>query len=186
MRLALLFAVMLLAAPLTPVAFAQADGNAAPSQRVVAPSSDSGWRPTPEQEGAIEKTTKEYFALKDGNRHEEAYGRLSARQKQFIPSGAYVRMGREFNAAAGEVQGRQLRAVTWYKDAPQAGPGLYVAVDYSSQYANLALHCGYLIWHEQPDNSFLLVREEVNLIDKATMARLKPEDVARARSQFGC
>jgi hypothetical protein len=91
-----------------------------------------------------------------------------------------------FNANAGKPQGRFLRKVTWYKDTPQAGPGLYVAVDYSSKFERLALHCGYVVWHEQPEGSFLQVREEMNVIDNATMAKIKPEQLESVRAQFRC
>ena len=92
----------------------------------------------------------------------------------------------DFNAKAGEVQARTIRAVTWYKDQPQSGPGLYIAVDYSSRFPNLALHCGYLVWQEQPDGSFLLIREESNIIDNAMMEKLKPEDVEKVRREYRC
>lgn len=63
---------------------------------------------------------------------------------------------------------------------------MFVAVDYSSQFEKLALHCGYLVWQEQPDGSFLQIREEANVIDNATMAKLKPEQLDALRAQFRC
>ena len=186
MRIYTLFLVFLLALVFAVNTTAQVDSAARPSQKVVPPASDPGWQPTPQQRDLVEKTTRDYFAAQDGNRSDEAYSRLSPRQKQYLPFADYRRSLEDFNAMSGQVQGRQLRAVTWYKDNPQAGPGLYVAVDYSSQFENLVLHCGYLIWHEQPDGSFLLVREEINMIDKETAAELKPEDLQRIRSRFRC
>jgi Protein of unknown function (DUF4019) len=155
-------------------------------QNIASTNADSSWRPSPEQLAAIEATTKAYFSARDSNKTEAAYAFLSAKQRQFQPPGAYQQRIEDFNAKAGPVQARRLRAITWYKDTPQAGPGLYVAVDYSSEFPNLALHCGYLVWHEQPDGKFLQVREEENAIDNATMAKLKPGALENVRAQFRC
>ena len=127
-----------------------------------------------------------YFAARDTNKPDEAYAYHSPRLTQHQPLSTFGQRLKEFNAKAGAVQARRLRVVTWYKDTPQTGPGLYVAVDYSSDFANLALHCGYVVWHEQADGSFLQVREEENVIDNATMAKLKPGELERIRAQFRC
>jgi hypothetical protein len=158
----------------------------APRQQIAPTNSDPAWRPSDGQRHLIEAVTKAYFAKRDSNKADEAYAFLSPRQRQYLPISAFSRMLEDFNSKAGQVQGRTLRTVTWYKDTPQAGQGLYVAVDFSSAFSNLALHCGYVVWHEQPDGSFLQVREEVNLIDNATMAKLKPEQLANVRTQFRC
>ncbi|MGL4576939.1 MAG: DUF4019 domain-containing protein [Burkholderiaceae bacterium] len=155
-------------------------------QDIASTNADPAWRPSPQQRSLIETTTKAYFAARDANNSEGAYAFLSARQRQSLQPNVFQRLLEEFNARAGAVQGRRLRAITWYKDTPQGGPGLYVAVDYSSEFANLALHCGYIVWHEQLDGSFLQVREETNIIDKATMDKLKPGDFEKIRAQFRC
>jgi hypothetical protein len=155
-------------------------------QNIASTNADPAWRPSPEQRASIEATTGAYFAARDSSKAGEAYGFLSTRQKQYQSPSDFQRRIEEFNAKAGTVQARRVRAITWYKDTPQSGPGLYVAVDYSSDFPNLALHCGYLVWHEQPDGKFLQVREEENVIDKATMAKLKPSDLEKVRAQFRC
>ncbi len=157
-----------------------------PLQQIASTNPDPSWRPSDAQRSSIEVVTKAYFTVRDSNKAEAAYAFLSERQKQYVPFPTYSRMLEEFNAKAGEVQDRTLRKLTWYKDTPQAGPGLYVAVDFSSKFSGLALHCGYIVWHEQSDGSFLQVREEVNLIDNATMAKLKPEQLESVRKQFRC
>jgi 4-amino-4-deoxy-L-arabinose transferase-like glycosyltransferase len=155
-------------------------------QNIASTNADRAWRPSPEQRAAIEATTKAYFSARDSNKSDAAYTFLSEKQKQLQPPGAYQRRIEEFNAKAGPVQTRRLRAITWYRDTPQAGPGLYVAVDYSSEFPNLALHCGYVVWHEQADGTFRQVREEENVIDNATMAKLKPGALENVRAQFRC
>lgn len=177
-----------------PSLLAQASDVSRPAEQVAEPArqniastnADRAWRPSPEQRAAIEATTKAYFSARDSNKSDAAYAFLSAKQKQFQPPDAYQQRIEEFNAKAGPVQTRRLRAITWYKDTPQAGPALYVAVDYSSEFPNLALHCGYVVWHEQADGTFLQVREEENVIDNATMAKLKPGALENVRAQFRC
>ena len=165
----------------SPIAVAQL-----PSQQIASTNADPAWRPSNAQRDSIEAVTKAYFAERDSNKAAPAYAFLSERQKKSVPFSDFSRMLEEFNAKAGEVQSRSLQKVTWYKDTPHAGPGLYVAVDFSSKFSGLALHCGYVVWQEQSDGAFLQVREEVNLIDNATMAKIKPEQLENIRKQFRC
>jgi hypothetical protein len=57
---------------------------------------------------------------------------------------------------------------------------------WTSPRTNLALHCGYVVWQQQPDGSFGLIREEENVIDKAAEASLDPGELEQMRAQFGC
>jgi hypothetical protein len=157
-----------------------------PQQVIASSNADQTWRPSDDQRKAIESVTRSYFALKDGGKAEQAYALVSPRQKQYLSFTTFSRLVEDFNAKAGAAQGRNLRKVTWYRDTPQSGPGLYVAVDFTGSFENLALHCGYVVWHEQSDGSFLQVREEVNVIDKETMAKLGTERLAQVRMQFRC
>ena len=160
--------------------------SAVPMQNIASSNADSLWRPTPIQLTHIESITKKYFTARDNNKFEDAYSQLSSRQKQFLKFTEYKKILEEFNSNAGKSKGRELRVITWYKDTAQAGPGLYVAVDFVSAFENLALHCGYVVWQEQQDGSYLLVREEVNVIDNTTMAKLKPGDLEKVYAQYRC
>jgi Protein of unknown function (DUF4019) len=164
----------------------QINPSAVPIQNIASSNADALWRPTPIQLNRIESTTKTYFAARDSNKFEDAYSQLSSRQKQFLTFPAYKKVLEEFNSNAGQTKGRELRVITWYKDTAQSDPGLYVAVDFASAFENLALHCGYVVWQEQQDGSYLLVREEVNVIDNTTMAKLKPGDLEKVYAQYRC
>lgn len=87
---------------------------------------------------------------------------------------------------AGTVEGRKIQKITWYKNPPNTQPGIYAAVDFTSQFSNLVLHCGYLAWRQQMDGTFELVREEENLIEKSVAAKMTPEMMQHARIQFKC
>jgi hypothetical protein len=156
-----------------------------PTEVIAPANADLAWRPSAEQRAIIARLTRTYFAARDAGNADDAYTFLSSRQKQYVPFETFKTMLDEFNAKAGPVQARRLRKITWYRDTPQ-GRGLYVAVDYSSEFTNLALHCGYLVWQVQTDGTFLLTREEANVIDRATMEKLKPEVVQQIHVQFRC
>jgi len=158
---------------------------AALSQSVSPSNRDTAWRPTSSQVDLIQAQTLSYFAARDAGRLEEAYARFSPSQKATVPFETWRASVAAFNTKAGAVTTRLLRKVTWYKDAPQ-GPGVYAAVDFSSEFENLALHCGYVVWQEQPGGSFAIVREEDNVIEKTMVAKLKPGDLERIRAQFRC
>lgn len=157
-----------------------------PLQQIASSNPDKDWRPSAEQRLAVERISREYFALKDSGKLEQAYALISPRQKQYLTQSSFISMGKAFNEKAGAPQGRNLTKVTWYKDTPQAGPGLYVAVDYSSKFDKLALHCGYVVWQEQPDGGFLQVREESNMIENDIVPKLKPGQLETIRAQYRC
>jgi hypothetical protein len=84
------------------------------------------------------------------------------------------------------MQQRELKKVTIYRSSQSGTPGTYAAVDFTGRYANADTYCGYLVWSEQADGSFLLMREEENYIYNATAARLTAEQRAKMRGVFRC
>ena len=133
----------------------------------------------------MQSRTVAYFAARDSGHLEEAYATFSPAQKVMVPFDGWRTTIKGFNERAGAVGNRALQKVTWYKDPP-GRTGTFAAVDFSSEFANLALHCGYLVWGEQPDGSLAVVREEENALDKATAVKLNPGDLERVRADFHC
>jgi hypothetical protein len=158
----------------------------APPQTVSPSNADADWRPTDTQIRRVLHETTVYFAARDEGRLEAAYDKFSPSQKATVPFASWRNAIESFNSRSGGVTARSMRKVTWYKDPPQGRPGVYAAVDFSSDAPNLALHCGFVVWQEQSDGSFGVVREEDNVIDRATEAKLKPGDLDRIRAQFRC
>ena len=172
------------AQPAEPVAAA---ATAAGPVQVVAPgTADRAWLPTDAQRQRIVEDTLAYLAAKDERRFADAYARFAASQKSVVPLDRWLAHMEAFYGRAGAPQGRTLRQVTWYRNPPDAPPGIYAAVDLSSRFSGLSLHCGYVAWREQPDGSFEVVREEENSIPIADMGRLTPEMLRSVRAQFGC
>jgi hypothetical protein len=149
-------------------------------------SADGQWHPDKAQVQLVELKSNEYFAAKDGRRYKEAYELLSPASKEITPFARWSSAAENFNSTVGEVLHRDIKKITWYKNPPQGLRDTYAAVDFSSQFANANTHCGYLVWFEQSDGSFLIVHEEQNFIDRATEQKLKPDELDRIRAQFGC
>ena len=165
---------------------AQTETVVLPLQRIVSSNSEPTWQPTPFQKITVELSSINYFNLRDSGRIDEAYDQYSPLLKAGLPLENYRSWVQKFNTEAGKVQQRQVTAITWYNNMPKLGSGLKVAVDYSSRFPNLSLNCGYLVWQEQADKSFLILREETNTISNDAMAKLKPGELERLRSQFNC
>lgn len=144
------------------------------------------WQASNEQLVRVEALSRAYFASKDEGRHKEAYAMLAPSQQQLLPFARWSFLTQDFNARAGKLVNRDTRKITWYRNPPQAAPGVYAAVDFAGEYANTSLYCGYLILSEQADGSFLILREEQNVIDKDTAAKLKPGQLEGFRAQFKC
>lgn len=104
--------------------------------------------------------------------------------KQSITFATWKSKAVDFNARAGAVGQRAIVKITWYRNPPQVEPGLYAAVDFSSRFAQVDLHCGFLAWREQLDGKFLLVREEENSSTTQHVSRSKRESSRRFASSL--
>lgn len=155
--------------------------------QVVAPNNqDSKWRPTDAQRERVIQAVRTYLAAKDERRFSDAYALFTPAQKAVVPFGKWEADMKAAYSTAGAAQGRTLKRVTWYNNPPNAPPGIFAAVDFSSQFTELALHCGFVALQLQMDGSFGIAREEENSIPKREMAKLSPEALQKIRSQFGC
>ena len=130
-------------------------------------------------DGAIQRLVLDqsyaYFAAKDGGRYDAAYAWFAPSVQAYLTPELYRAQTAEFNAGAGKGE-RRIVTLTWERDPPEApAPGLYVAADFMSRFANLRLHCGYLMWHREADGQFRIVREEQSFLDNAAASRLTPE-----------
>ncbi|MTV38722.1 DUF4019 domain-containing protein [Duganella radicis] len=146
----------------------------------------SQWRASSAQIERVESLSRLYFAAKDDARYQEAYAVLTPSQHQQTPFARWSFLAQDFNAQAGKLIQRDFKKITWYRNPPQAPAGVYAAVDFSGEYANTSLYCGYLVLVEQPDGAFLILREEQNVVDKDTAAKLKPGELDGLRAQFKC
>jgi hypothetical protein len=162
-------------------------GDVAATQ-VSAPQSlaDKAWQPAAAQVQVVERQSKAYFAAKDARRYQDAYQMLAPTFAAMTPYERWKSVVDDAQSQTGAALHRDIRKITWYKNPPQAKPGTYAAVDVAGQFANADFHCSVLVWVEQADGGFRLIREETNFMDKATEKKLKPEERQRILTQFGC
>jgi hypothetical protein len=87
---------------------------------------------------------------------------------------------REFVSVAGALHRIGITKVTVYENPRSAAkPGLYVAADYRNVWANVPLHCGYLVWLRTSDGQFRITREETGHV---TTEQLKAMPAAQAQA----
>jgi hypothetical protein len=144
------------------------------------------WQPSATQKSRVEELSKAYFADKDAARYREAWQRLGSGLRQQWTFEQWRDAMADSAARAGTVQQRDLKKVTIYRSSQSGAPGTYAAVDFTGRFSNADTYCGYLVWSEQADGSFLLMREEENYIYKPTDALLTPEQRARIRGSYRC
>ncbi|TVV70112.1 DUF4019 domain-containing protein [Sphingomonas solaris] len=162
-----------------------------------APLAGAAPHPLPQQAGdavpdaatqrAVLAASYGYFADKDAGRYPAAYGRFAASVRAYLTPGLYATEAANFNAAAGKVGERRIVVLDWAQDPPEApAPGLYVSADFVARFANLRLHCGYLMWHREADGVFRIVREEQSFLDEQAASAMTPERLRTLPRKFGC
>jgi hypothetical protein len=50
----------------------------------------------------------------------------------------------------------------------------------------MPIYRGYVAWHRGADGSYRIIREEQNYIDRASIAKIKPDEIKAAAAKFGC
>jgi hypothetical protein len=65
-------------------------------------------------------------------------------------------------------------------------PGLTLEQGRARAMAEALRLCGYVVWRRQRDGSFQLVREEQNIVERASAPDMTPEKLAQIRSSLGC
>ena len=146
------------------------------------------WPPKDSDNEMIMQLTYRYFAVKDAGRIDEGYSFLAPGMKSTTTLASWRQRLETFNGAAGRVINREIKPpLDWQRNPAAApGPGIYVAVDFVSNFENLAFHCGYIAWHQEADGSFQVVREEEGYVDKRTAERLSAAQLAAVKARFRC
>lgn len=121
----------------------------------------------------IQRLSARYFEHLDRKEYDAVYAMFTDGMRAAAPFREWRTFMRETHRDWGTLEQREQTNVTWYSDPPNAPrPGLYVAVDYVSRYANLAQHTEFLVWYRERDSMpFALTRHETNAVDKASAAK---------------
>jgi hypothetical protein len=160
-------------------------GVAFPVQ-VAASNPDTAWRPQASDVALLEKNSNNYFMTKDAGKYQDAYGMYDTVFREKTNFEQWRELAGQTNTKLGSVTKRIIKRLVWYKDPAGAAPGVYAAIDFSGVSANADIYCGYIVWKQQANASYLLVREEQNIIDKLTEKKLAPNELEKARIQIGC
>lgn len=121
----------------------------------------------------IQRLSSRYFKHVDRKEYDAAYAMFSDEMRAMAPLQEWRTLMREEPLNWGVLEQREQANVTWYNDPPNAPrPGLYVAVDYVSRYANLAQHTEFLVWYREREGMpFTLTRHETNAVDKMSASK---------------
>ena len=156
----------------------QDPGGSTPRREVnITNDSAPGWLPSRIQEEQVLKETGAYFAALDQQQDERAYAMMAEVNRNSRPLSQFIQQNREFRERSGTLVRRKILKVTWTKD-PAAAPfrGVYAAIDIATQFAKIDRHCGYVVLYQRPSGGdFEVMRQESNLIDNATAARIEQE-----------
>ena len=119
-----------------------------------------------DNEAAI-SLTSHFFALEDAGRYEDAYALFDPGLTAQLSLAQYETSAAETRSQIGRVKSRVITDIDWEKDVPHAPPGLYVALNYVAS-AERGQLCGYLAWRKQPDNFFILIREQTYVVPNSS------------------
>jgi hypothetical protein len=141
----------------------------------------------PAAERKVRAATEAYLAAKDAGDFAKARAMATEEAKPYLDSDNWSEPRAEFNRGAGQPKQRRVVRLTWY-DNPQGAvrAGRYVAADYRGDYAHAGFYCGYVVWLEEPDGSYRVMREEETQIPAQMAAKFDPVRMAQTRKQVGC
>ena len=143
--------------------------------------------PAAHDDAQIEKLTLAFLAARDAGKYDDAYAMLAPLHKQGSTYASWRQRLVDFNAKAGKTVSRRIKKVTWYDNPPNSpAPGTYAAADFVSEFENLAAHCGYIVWFTATGETFGVMREEENYLDKEAAAKVPPEQRKAFADRFGC
>jgi uncharacterized protein DUF4019 len=123
-------------------------------------------KPSARDKEAVLALTAYLFTLEDGGHYEDAYALFDPGLTALLPLSQYEATANEARIRVGPVKSRAILRIDWEKDAPDAPPGTYAALDYAA-IAERGQLCGYVAWRKQPDGFFILVHEETAAVPNA-------------------
>jgi hypothetical protein len=144
---------------------------------------DPTWRPTELQQAIILELTRRYFRMKDSRDYEQIRQMLANE----LPYADWLGAAEKFNQQSGQVRYRAFARVTWYVNPVNAfAPGLYTAVDFYGQFANIDIYCGFVVWHRGQEGVTRLLREEQNYISREGQQNMTADELKAFRKKLGC
>ena len=127
-----------------------------------------------------------YFGLISKYRIEEAYAQVSVAGLG-MDEATWKSGKSSFQRMAGEPVRISISKVTVYDNPAEAPePGLYVAADYSNEYTNVPLHCGYLMWFRPIGGDFRITREETGYVTAEQLKSIPDARLPEIKQKLRC
>jgi hypothetical protein len=162
-------------------------GSETPPTIAQTTSAADGWKPSATDQSKIETQTYQYYGAKDAGKYADAYTMFDKGMKDTTHFDTWSTHAQSQSTKAGHILNRRVIKITWYKDPPSAPePGIYAAADFSGQFENDPIYCGYLAWRRGADGKYRIVREEENFIDKGSIANMHQTELRALTTNFGC
>ncbi|MEQ8695924.1 MAG: hypothetical protein RLT05_05110 [Bauldia litoralis] len=149
--------------------------------------SAQGWTSAKEMQGAVLSHTSRYFEKKDAARFGAAYSFFGQAAKTAIPYRAYLKLAIGRRAKFGALRARRVTKVSWYQQRTRSGaPNVYAAVDLTSTFDKLLVHCSYLVWQVFGDRRVVLIREQISYLTKEVARSITASKIRDLRKRLGC
>jgi len=146
-------------------------------------SEKKGWVPSEQQKTRATNTVSRYLEAIDQGRYRDAYEQKTPGMKRMMSLDQFVSWEENFKAKSGGDPVRTDTRITWYKDPPKAqAPGVYAAFDIKCRFRNIDTCSEVMVLHEQSNGEFLVMRHELNFVDKGTERRMRESQKKREGS----
>ena len=161
---------------------------------LTAPSSSGVRHPTlksPDEAQSIQNDIKRkseaYFRLLAAKLYDEAYAEVSG-PALGTDQAKWSEDNQAFQTIAGEPIAVSVVRVTVYDNPEEAPePGLYVAADFSNIYANVPIHCGYLMWFRPiSDSEFKITRLETGYVTSEQLKTIPSNQLPEIKQKLRC
>jgi hypothetical protein len=144
---------------------------------------------SPEQareiEAVIRGKSEDYFRQIAAGNIDQVYAQTSP--SIGVDEATWKTSKRSLQAVLGELVRISITRVTVYDNPADAlEPGLYVAADYTNEFSNAPLHCGYLMWFRPIGGDFRVHREEAGHVTAAQYQAMPAAQHDRIREQMRC
>ena len=144
------------------------------------------WEPTEAQKEAAIRTANAYFQMIDAGRFETAFTIFAPSVRTRLSVDQYAQYWRDTRRRAGALIDRRYTKVTWYPKGGSEGTGLAVAIDYEGSYSRSNVYCGFVAMVEMPTGVFEVLRDDIVLLDTATLRKMPPQVRIQMFNRPGC
>jgi hypothetical protein len=145
-----------------------------------------GFDRAPSQDMSLEALNFGYsFIRKYEANAPDSYELLAKKMKSFTTKQEWITRSESQREAFGGGAGRHIHRITWYPNTDKENEALaYAAFDFSGEFINTTVHCGYVVAALRIDNQYEIVRLEENTIDNLVVKKMSETQITDFKKQF--